>query len=156
MKRKLITLISLLFLLVLTISAYSDEYYILCSTKTEINVRFAAKRASEKMGYLQCGDKVDFDGKKKNGFAFCTDLNTESGEGWVYAGYLVPDKPIKCDGSLVTVTANGRVACRQYVNGKRQGWVYDGQTVKVYAYSSEWASTNKGFIKTEYLNLGGN
>jgi hypothetical protein len=137
-------------------SGSADEYFIICNTKTEINVRRAAKRSSEKIGWLECGDRVETDGVKKNGFVYCYDMNTESGDGWVYAGYLVPDKPEKYGGRYVEVKANGRVACRQYVNGKRQGWVNDGQEVKVYAVSAEWAATNKGFIKTEYLEFGGN
>lgn len=132
-------------------SVLADEYYIICNPKTSVNVRRSAKRASEKIGWLELGDMVESDGETENGYMLCY-LSNEYGEGWVYKGYLTNEKPTPC-GEMIEVIANGRVACRQYVNGKRQGWLKPGSDIKVYAYTSEWALTKNGFVKSEYLNL---
>ena len=138
---------------VLTVSADEYEYFIICNPKSHVNVRKSAKKGSDEIGRLYAGDSVTVDGMTKNGFVHCVNMSNEWGEGWVYKGYLVQEKPI-ITGESARISANGRVKCRRYVNGKRQGWARDGDTVKVYAYTSEWALTSKGFIKTEFIDLG--
>lgn len=134
-----------------TVFADENELFIICDPRSHVNVRRSPKRDSEEIGWLECGDSVWVDGKKKNGFAHGFP-NVENGDGWIYAGYLVDEKPIKYGGTA-TIRSNGRVACRQYVNGKRQGWLKPGQQVTVLAYTSEWALTKKGFVKMLYLEF---
>lgn len=149
MKKLLFILI--VFLAVSTALADEDEYYIICNPSSRVNVHLAANKASEEIGWVECGDIVWSDGKKRNGFLHCF-LNIEAGEGWIYAKYLVDEKPIRYGGTAV-VQSNGRVACRQYINGKRQGWLKPGQKVTVLAYTSEWALTKKGFVQVRFLEF---
>jgi len=132
--------------------AVADEYYIICNPKSYVNVRMSPKKASDGTGRLEFGDLVTTDGRRRNGYLHCVGLSNEWGEGWVYKGYLVPDKPVR-ETCMATVVSNGRVACRRYVNGKRKAWAYNGDEVTVYGYSDEWAVTSKGFIQLRYLEV---
>ena len=137
--------------------ARAEEYevrYVICMPGDHVNVRPFPSTRHERSGYLEPGDEVLLDGKKKNGFAHCVDMNTESGEGWVYRGYLVEDKPVRVSGTA-EIISRGRLAARKYVNGKRTRWLKAGATVKVYYVSDEWTLTNCGYVKTKYLELGG-
>lgn len=149
--------ISIILLLAIfaTSAAFADEneYFILCNPDSHVCIRRSPKKDSDEIGQLEFGDMILTDGRKRNGFLHCIRLSNEWGEGWVYKGYLVQDEPRKW-GQLVSVTANGRVASRRYVNGKRQGWLKRGQKVTVYGYSDEWAVTNRGFVKTKFLEVG--
>lgn len=132
--------------------AEEAEYYVICDPQSHVCVHLSPKKKSEETGRLEIGDKVYAEGQKKNGFLYCTGINNEWGGGWVYKGYLVEDKPVVC-GTTATVVSNGKVFCRNYVNGSKCGSLKNGAEVKVLAYSQEWAVTKKGYIKTEYLEM---
>ena len=135
-----------------TLVALADEYFIICNPESYVCVRRSPRKGGIEEGRLEIGEKVQTDGKKRNGFVHCVSLSTEWGEGWVYRGYLTDTKPViqKCK---ATVAANGRVACRRNVKGKVQKWVRPCTDVTVYALNDEWAVTNKGFIRTMYLEV---
>lgn len=126
------------------------EMYVICMKNDYINIRMKPSTRSEAIGYLLCGDKVELDGKKKNGFLHLVGI-TEYGEGWVYGGYLADEPPVDLGGARYSVTSNGRVACRKTIGGKRRCWVYTEDSVKVWYWTEEWCLTNKGFIQTRYL-----
>ena len=131
-----------------------EEYetmYAICQPGDRVNIRpFPNRNLTE--GWLETGDEVLVDGRKRNGFIHCVGLNNESGEGWVHKGYLVWDKPerVSCIG---TVISRGKLAARKNVGGKRVRWLKPGGTVKVYYVSDEWCVTNCGYVKTEFLEL---
>ena len=138
--------------------ARADDYddvvtgYVLCADF--VYVRPFPNRKGEPLGRLEPGDHVYLDGKKKNGYMHCVDLHMESGEGWVYKGYIVYDEPTKVSQSAVIVS-KGRLAARKYVNGKRTRWLKPLASVKVYYWSDEWCVTNCGYVQTKYLELEG-
>lgn len=136
--------------------AEEDEEYIeawvLCQPNSWVNSRRFPKKDAEVNAYLDSGTKLYLDGKTKRGFAHCVGMNNEDGEGWVYKGFLVYSEPVP-DGHVYPIDAKGRVACRRYVNGTRRCWAHKDDPVTVYMVSDEWCLTNKGFIKTEFIDL---
>ena len=137
--------------------AYAEEQqcWILCKPNSWVYARRNATKKSREIGRLECGDVVYTDGTVKNGFLYIYNLNFELSEGWVYKGYVVYDEPYSPAATNAQVSSNGRVQARKTINGKRNCWVKDGQSIKVYMMSNEWSVTNKGFIKTEFIDTGG-
>ena len=130
----------------------TEKYFILCNPKTVLNARSRPNKRGSVIGYFMCGDSVTVDEHEKNGYCHCPELLFEASEGWVAKGYLVEDEPI-VEEVNATVVASGRVACRNKVGGKRIRWLKPGTVVTVYAYSKEWCVTNRGYIRTEYLEI---
>ncbi len=132
--------------------AEDNTAYAICVKDDVVNVRATPKTRGEWIGYLNPGDEVHLDGRKRNGFVHCVDMNTESGEGWVFAGYLVSDCPelVDCDAVIVS---NGRLAARKYVNGDRLKWLKPNVSLHVYYMAGDWCSTNCGYVQTKYLEM---
>ena len=152
--KRLISILAFICILtaILAVSVAEDEYFIICNPKTYICVRRTPKKGAEETGRLDFGDSVFTDGKKKNGYLHVVDI-TEDGEGWVFAGNVISDKPEKLENARANVAATGRVMSYRWVNGKKNGWVNVGTQVVVLAWSEEWAVTNKGYIRTQYLEV---
>lgn len=129
-----------------------DGRYVLCMDR--VNIRLGASSKSDAIGWLEPGDVVYPDGKKKNGYYHCEIPSIEAGEGWVFGGYLVDDKPERawCKG---VVTGNGKVQARKYVKGKRTRWLKPGGVMKVYWVSDEWCITDCGYVMTDFIELVG-
>ena len=126
--------------------------WILCQPGDYVHARSGPSTRRESLGRLVTGDHVEVDGQTKDGFAHVARLCLEEDVGWIYAGYLIEEEPKDAKGMVYTISANGRVACRKYIDGPRRCWVVDGSQVKVYGYTSQWAVTNKGFIRTEFVD----
>lgn len=132
--------------------ADTERYFILCNPQTVLNARLSPSKHGSLVGYFMCGDSVTIDERQKNGFQHCLELSFEVDEGWIAKGHLVEDEPV-IEETLATVVASGRVACRNKVGGRRIRWLKPGAVVTVYAYSEEWCVTNRGYIRTEYLEI---
>ena len=153
------TLIALILILCVTVpctsAAYGEtettEAYILCSDF--VYVRPYPNRKGEPVGRFDAGDTVFLDGKKKNGFLHCVDTHMES-DGWVFAGFVVYDRPIRVNQPAVIVS-RGRLAARKYIKGKRTRWLKPLASLTVYWWSDEWCVTNCGYVQTRYLELEG-
>lgn len=130
------------------------EAYIICMPGDYVNVRQFANTRGEPLGYLEAGDKVYLDGRKKNGFCHIVNASLELDEGWVFNGYIVSDYPEFVNQNAVIVS-KGRLASRKYVNGKRTRWLKPLATVKVYYWTEEWALTNCGYVRSRYLEFEG-
>ena len=128
--------------------------YAICAKDDHVNIRMFPNKKQDPIGFLDPGDEVWLDGRKKNGFVHCVGLGIEGGEGWVYAGYLVGDKPVAMNRSA-TIVSKGRLAARKCVDGKRTRWLKPLASVKVYFWSDEWCVTNCGYVRSEYLELDG-
>jgi hypothetical protein len=149
----LMVLVSCLLIIVsLMDSARSEEKYILCKPKTEINVRFSPKWDGQVIGHLYFGDCVETDGIVKNGFAHVVGLAFEAVDGWVYKGLLVDTPPIAVSGKD-QIISSGKVAARQYIGGKRNKWLRSGKEVLIYAISQDWSITDQGYVQTKYLSV---
>lgn len=129
------------------------DCWVMCQPDSWVYVRMNPKKKSIEIGRLECGDKIITDGKVKNGFLHVY-AQFELGEGWIHKGYIVYDEPHVPLFQDTQIVSNGRVAARRTINGKRRCWVKDGQSIKVYMVSEEWSVTNKGFIKTKFIDLG--
>ena len=137
-------------------NAGADEYYetryVLCMDY--VNARVSPNKKQEPIGRFETGDVVYTDGKKKNGYLHCVNLDFEETEGWVFAGYLTEDKP-EAVWRNATIVSKGRLAARKYVGGKRTRWLQSGATVNVYYWSDDWCLTNCGYVQSQYLELEG-
>lgn len=117
--------------------------------KSYINIRLWPSTEATAVGYLDPCDRVEVDGRTKSGFAHVV----YPVDGWVYAGYLVFSEP-KAVGETYTVVARRRVAARRWVDGPQMGtkpWLVNGSTVTVLYMSDDWALTNRGYVKSEWL-----
>lgn len=152
---KVITVILIILIVSACYLAGAEEktMFVLCDPKPEnrVCVRRFPKKGAEETGYLTCGDNILTDGKTRNGFVHILGI-TEDGEGWVHKGYLVEDKPVIED-CMASIAASGRVKARRYIGGQKVGWVNVLTDVKVFARSEEWAVTNRGYIRTEFLEV---
>ena len=136
---------------------HEEEYeiaWVICMKNDHVNIRQFASTKHDPVGQLYPGDMVYMDGKKKNGFVHCVGTPNEAGEGWVFAGYLVPDPPEYLN-RKATITCYGRLAARKYENGKRTRWLQPMASVRVYYWSDSWALTDCGYVQTKYLELEG-
>jgi len=135
--------------------AYAEEQecWVLCQPDSYVNARLSPSKRSMEIGRLECGDKIYTDGKVKNGYLHCY-VGFEYGEGWVKKGYIVYSKPYYPPVQETTIISNGRVNARKTINGDRRCWLKSGQKIKVYMMSDEWSVTNKGFVRTEFVNGG--
>jgi len=127
--------------------------WVLCQPSDYINLRARASRKSAAVGRMDCGDAVELDGKTSNGFARVTGITIDSpGEAWIYTGFVVFDRPVWY-GEQMEIVGNGRVAARKNICGEVRQWLQPGQMVTVYWKSEEWCVTNRGFVKTQYLEV---
>ena len=134
-------------------SEYS-EAYVICQPGDYVNVRIKPMTRSRSVGRYETGDRVTTDGKEKNGFIHIVSASLETSEAWISAGYIVYEEPERID-RKATVTSRARLAARKTIGGKVRKWLKTGDTVTVYWFTDEWCATNKGFIKTQYLDLDG-
>ena len=114
-----------------------------------VNVRSSPDKRSAVSGYLDSGDPFETDGKEKEGFIRVSGFG-ENGDGWAFKGYVVTEQPEEVNARYVCIAKN-RVACRKYIGGPRIGWLYNGANVTVYRMTSEWSVTNRGYIRSEWL-----
>lgn len=125
-----------------------EEVWVLCEPGGVVNLR--EKPKGEIFGGVQAGAVMWTDGKQKQGFLHVLELPAEESTGWISARYIVYDRPQEIMQQR-TIRAEGRVACRTWIGGKVRKWAYDGDVVTVYSMSSEWACTDWGYIRTEYV-----
>lgn len=127
------------------------EAWVLCQPDSYVNIRERASSRSAYAGMLMSGDQIWVDGRTKDGYAHCENMSNELGEGWVHAGYIVFEEPEEVNQEC-RISSNGRVSCRRTIDGDRRCWVVDGSEVFVYQVAGEWAVTDKGFVKTEFIS----
>ena len=132
----------------------AEECWILCQPDSYVNARMNPQKKSMEIGRFECGDKAYTDGKVKNGYLHLIDLNFEMCEGWIAKGYVVYSEPVVPAFINTRINSKGRVVARRTINGKRRCWLKDGQSIKVYMISEEWSVTNKGFVKSKYIDIG--
>ena len=123
--------------------------WVMC--KSFVNVRFRARKRAAVLGRVESGEQVWTDGKRDGPYVHVVRLSMESEDGWIHGGYLVDEEPARMDGERYRVCSNGRVALRRTVDGPRRAWGKSGSTLKVYAMGGGWALTNRGYIRTEFI-----
>ena len=140
----------ILILTILCISGVSlaDTKYVL--VQSELNVRASPSLGSNIYGRLFTGDVIQVT-KTYYGWCFLEGLPSEEGCGWVSSKYIVDETVTQMDNVPAVIHANGRVAIRDSVNGKRISWAHSGDVLYVYGTSDSWTVTDKGYVKTQYL-----
>ena len=132
--------------------AYADGYFILCKPGSVVNARYYPSTRSEVVGRYDCGDYVETDGIRKAGFVHIVGCSLEVSEAWISERYLVEDEPTIYE-IRVIIIGGGRVAARRWIDGERIRWLRPGREVTVYAWSNEWAITNKGYVRSEFSGV---
>lgn len=130
---------------------YTDAY-IFCQPGSAVSVRENPRKTSFAGGELTIGDVVHLDGKKRNGYYHCVNMANETGDGWVSCKYIVFDEPVYINREA-TVISKGRLAARNTINGKVKRWLKPQSTLTVYYMTEEWCVTDKGYVKTKYMEL---
>ena len=152
---EIVVIAAVIFFLVSVISGLGlaeEGRYVLCMDR--VNVRLGASSRSDEIGWLEPGDVVYPDGKKKNGFIHCEIPSIEAGEGWVHKGYLVDDQPERMNRTGIII-GNAKVQARKNVDGKRTRWLKPGGEVRVYWWTDDWCLTDCGYVKTDFIELDG-
>ena len=152
----LIILVVYLFITLTSSISFSEdltEAWVICQPDDYINIRMSPDKHSQPVGYAEAGDPIMTDGKVKNGFIRVYGIG-EMGVGWIHKGYVIYDEPERIDRMACSIS-RGRVACRRWINGKIRTWLKNCDDVLVYWWSFDWCVTNKGFVKTQYLEMEG-
>lgn len=147
-------LLLILIIVLMADHAKTEDAWILCNPNSYVCVRAKPSGRGEIIGRFDAGDKIEVTDKKKNGFIKCINLSLEQEEGWICYGYVVYDEPYVPHFTETYIKSEGRVAARKTVNGDRRCWLKNNAKIKVYLASDEWCITNKGYIKTEFVELG--
>ena len=128
--------------------------YVMCQPDSHVCVRRTPDKRGQEVGFLECGDSFQTDGSSNNGYLRVLDVG-EFGEAWIYCGYTVTEKPEAVFENYVCV-ARKRVAVRKWVDGPQvsgKPWLKNGSTVQVFYAAGDWCVTNRGYIRTEYLEV---
>ena len=164
LKKILITLLEIVLLVLLAIllvvgtrslgrsEGETFKAWIICQPNDYVNAREQPSRKSRECGYFLAGYPVETDGVIRNGFLRC--YGFETGVAWVHTGYVVYDEPTQVECTAYSI-AKGRLAARKCIGGKRRCWLKVNEEVRVYWVSDEWCVTNRGFVKTEFLEMEG-
>ena len=118
-------------------------------SSTYVNIRMGASKKAPIVGQLDPGDDLEIDGKVDGWFAHIV----APVDGWIHSGYLTFSKPKQVN-QTYTVTAKKRLMCRRWIDGPKvaeKPYLINGSEVKVLWISSEWACTNRGYLKSEWL-----
>lgn len=127
--------------------------WIICETTTRVNIRSHPSNHSQIYGFIECGEEIHLDGIRDGHWVHIIDAGTESDEGWVYDGYIT-DSPVTIETHDCETTV-AKLRVRKCIDGKITKTLRKGTSVTVYAMSADWAITNKGYIKTEFLQIEG-
>ena len=126
------------------------ERWVFCRPDGVVNVRSGPRKGAEEVAWLTSGTEILTDGKVRNGYMHVFGLAAETTEGWISTRYVVEEEP-KAVGEEMEIRAEGRVACRKWIDGKIVKWYRDGDQVYVHWMADGWAVTDRGYIRYEYL-----
>ena len=133
-------------------SAAAETRWIICKPGAQVMIRTNPDKGATECGFLEAGDSFETDGKIRNGFIDAYGVG--DGGGWIYAGYVVDEEPEQVNQRYICAAVI-QVACRRWVDGPtikgRKGWLKSGGTVRVYYRTEEWSVTNRGYIRSEWL-----
>ena len=126
--------------------------YLVCVPHDYVKIRSKPYTHSEVFGRFEPGEIVYLDGKRRGEFLHCVGLRLEDTEGWIHRGYIVDAEPELIDRPGLIVS-RGRVAARKNINGKRTKWLKNGTELNVYYWAGEWTLTNKGYVKSDFIEI---
>lgn len=158
MTRWIVILMAVLLLMLPAAMAEEATWSVLCQPDSYVSIRGRASTSGSVEGRLYLGDAVTVDklatDDQGRSWAHCIGLSVEAGSGWVCAGYLAQgEATVYEQGAAGVIKANGRVAARKSIDGERREWLRDGDTATVWGVCGNWAVTDKGYVKAEYLEV---
>ena len=155
--RVILILVVLAATVALAIAGKAEETvtrWALCKPGDRVNLRLEPSKSSKSVGWLECGDSFQTDGKKKKGWLRVLDAG--ECECWIYSGYVAEEEPVAVFENYVCV-AKKWVACRRWVNGPQINgklrWLHNGSSVSVFYIAGKWAVTSRGYIRAEWLEV---
>lgn len=126
--------------------------WIMCKPGSYVTIREKPNKTAAEAGYLDSGDSFQTDGESVDGWIRCCG----AGEGgWVWCGYVVTEKP-EIIGERYICVALKQAACRKWMGGPQvdgAGWIKNGQYCEVFCMADGWAVTNRGYIRSEWLEV---
>lgn len=128
--------------------------YCVCQD-SRVNVRAKPSTKASVEGYLEFGWDCRVTGSARDSSGtvwYRVEGTTELGYGYVCASYLITSEPTRVD-RQAKISADGRVAVYNRVDGRRKAWAKVGEDVQVRVYSDTWCLTDRGWIRTEYLRF---
>lgn len=128
------------------------EAYVICQPGDYVNIRPHPNKKGDVIGRFETGERLYLDGRSQRNYLHLVGLRLETDEGWIHKGYVVSDMPEEMDNEAI-ISSSGRVAARRSVNGDRRMWLKRGEHVHVFYWTDEWCLTDKGYIRTEYVEL---
>ena len=128
----------------------------ICKPGSHIELHIKPSKKSQVVGRLDPCDPFTTDGITKNGFLHVLDVG-ESLDSWIYVGFVSAEKPEAMNGARYYSVSNGKLYCRRWIGGPvikgRAGYLKNCETVQVFYRTSEWCVTNRGYIKSEWLEV---
>ena len=116
----------------------TEQVWVLCNPESYVTLRSGPGKSRASFGGAPCG------------YLHVMEIPAEETEGWIISRNIVYDRPHEVNG-VMEIRAEGRVACRKWIEGKIIGWAHDGDQLTVYWMSASWAVTNRGYIRSEFL-----
>jgi hypothetical protein len=156
----IIAALTFLFVTIVMSSAQGEEEelyscWVLCQPNDYINARQKPTKKSMIAGRYEARDELITDGVIRNNYVHIVNTSLECGDAWIYAGYISYEEPEALGACPAVVTSRARLAARKHIGGKVRKWLNNGDKVKVYYMTEEWCVTNRGFVKTQYIELEG-
>ena len=142
MNKKKYFICLLMFLCMYSISLADTKYVLV---QSELNVRSKPSLGSYIYGRLFTGETVNVTRTYRD-WCYLEGLHSDEGNGWVNSKYLVNEPVTQMYDATAIIRANGRVAIRDSVDGKRISWAHPGDVVCVYGTSEFWTVTDKGYV----------
>lgn len=129
---------------------FIHECWVLCQPESGVYVRRRPGTQSEAVAIVSCGTSLRTYQEERGTFMKIVELPAEETEGWICQRYIVWTEPEEVNQERAIV-AEGRVAARKWIEGPVARWIQPGETVTVYWMSSEWAVTDRGYIRSDYI-----
>ena len=130
--------------------AITYRCWVVCQPGSEVMIRSKPNKRAEIVGAAGSGERLWTDWEERNGWIHVVDVASETGEGWIFEGYVAFTEPEAVNDEM-RISAKGRVACREWIGGKRTRWIRNGETVTVYWIADDVAVTDRGYIMSKYL-----
>lgn len=139
-----------------SLASANMKMHVLCDPNSYVNIRKDPNSKAYIMGKLYAMDDVTVIASRTVGNTtwYQIDVFLESGNvGWVSGGFLVYDEiSYYKTGVEAKIKAKGGVHSRKSIDGKIRSKIKDRSTVQVFLYSNEWCVTNRGYIKTKFID----
>ena len=131
----------------------SASAYILCNPGNYATVRSEPCECGDEIGILETGNCINVTGETENGFVKF--LDSKGNECWVYVGYVTTSKPRWMNGRISTVKDSKCISSTVNMAKETGYWIEQGTKLQVFWYTDKWCVTNRGYVMTKHIEIGG-